>query len=56
MKEYDFKLTQEDLNVIAAGLGELKLKASLGVFNKLRNQFEAQNAGEETENELKAGS
>lgn len=42
MKEYDFKLTRADLDVLALGLSELQIKVGLPVFYKLQDQFKAQ--------------
>lgn len=43
--DYDLKLTQQDIRVIFQGLGELPLKTSLAVFNKLQSAIAKQDEG-----------
>lgn len=40
--EYDLKLTQQELQTIYLGLGELPLKLSLNVFSKLQHAQKTQ--------------
>jgi hypothetical protein len=40
--EYEFKLTQMELNIIYAALGEIPLKASLNVYAKLQQEQQKQ--------------
>jgi hypothetical protein len=42
MKTFTFNLNEDQLNVIAAGLGELPLKHSNSVLQELTKQFQAQ--------------
>lgn len=41
-KDFDFKLSAADVNVIADALGELPYKKSAPLFNKLQSQINAQ--------------
>jgi hypothetical protein len=40
---YTFNLTQDEANMILAGLGELPAKASMNLINNLIQQFAEQN-------------
>lgn len=46
MKTHTIELDENDLAVIAAGLGELPLKHSKGTFDKISAQVAAQNAAQ----------
>lgn len=37
-----FKLTEEELNIIVAGLGELPLKLAQQIYSNLQNQYREQ--------------
>lgn len=45
MNSYVLHLTQEQLNVVAAGLGELPFKIASPVVAEINAQYEAQRAG-----------
>jgi hypothetical protein len=40
--EYDFKLSQQELNLIYLALGEVPLKVSLNVYAKLQQEQQKQ--------------
>ncbi len=42
LKEYSFAFTQEDMNIILEGLGELKAKISMGLMQKIGSQYAKQ--------------
>lgn len=41
---YEFKLSQAEMQVIFAGLGELPLKVGLNLFGKLQGEIQRQDA------------
>lgn len=42
MMKYKIEMTEQELNVLAQGLGELPLKVSLGVLQSMETQFLSQ--------------
>jgi hypothetical protein len=52
---YNIELTQQDIQVLIAGLGELPLKAAWGTVNKLQAQVAAQDAAGAVELETLKG-
>jgi len=42
MKEFTIKITVEEANIIAMGLGKLPLELSVAIWQKLRAQVEQQ--------------
>jgi hypothetical protein len=42
MKEFEIKITIEEANIIALGLGKLPLEVSMAIWQKLREQIEQQ--------------
>lgn len=41
---YELKLSQQEMQVILAGLGELPMKVAAGVYASVRQQVQAQDA------------
>lgn len=42
MDKFTFQLTQQQLNILAQGLGELPFKIAQPMLQELQNQFDAQ--------------
>jgi hypothetical protein len=42
MQEFTIKITVEEANIIAMGLGKLPLEVSVAIWQKLRSQVEQQ--------------
>lgn len=53
MKTYTLQLTEQDIQIVAGALAELKLKESLNTFINIKNQMDAQTPSEtETKEEV----
>ena len=50
-KEYEFKFSAEEAQILVDGLSELPLKKSIAVLQKLQGQFNNQNSVEEEKQE-----
>lgn len=48
MMNYNLKLSQQDIQIIIAGLGELPLKTALTVFEMIRSEVEQQDTNNAT--------
>jgi hypothetical protein len=50
-KEYDFKFTENEANLILNGLAELPYKITFSIVEKLRNQYTSQVQNKQYEEE-----
>jgi hypothetical protein len=46
MQEFEIKITVEEANIIAMGLGKLPLEVSVAIWQKLREQVQEQTKAE----------